>query len=508
MRKKLLALLMAFCLMLTMAPMAFAAEVPDTITLPNGEVREILSLDDIASEPRVLAEMDSTGLQVENGVIRITSVEDFVELSKEQDLCLAGYDLELDVEGKVLDLSSVNCTEWDGYLHYFYGDINGNNHVIKGLKDNCGLIYGYFGGTVKDLTVELDGAAAFLLFMPTTSTDRIYLDNIKTEGFVTLTGADQSNYSPFIFCSGYGGLTMTDCVNNAEISGDIYGSIFYGYYPLYTTEQGSQITYEFDGCINNANVVMRNASMFFGNPSTINSKLAAGTLDITIENCENNAIIRGTVSSHYFAPSLNSSDYDKNDADLSEMEASLTVVDEETGKAPVTVSETGSLAVGNALEDFTYSINEQNQITFNAPESETTIAKYVVSIGSYVKWWNTVAKEFDGSGDRYTVSEEITADSSESYTSTLKVFGFADSDFGSAGTRVNGLRTRTDGTNTYYQIVKYSDTDLYLGKYQRYATNAVNENGQPGGGCVEPQFVTVAALDSNGAVIDFAVASN
>ena len=509
MKKRALSLLMAFCLMLTLAPAAFATESEaDTITLPNGEVREILSLEDIASEPMALAETDSTGLQVENGVIRITSVADFVELSQNQDLCLSGYDLELDVEGKVLDLSSVSCTEWDGYLHYFYGDINGNNHVIKGLKDNRGLVYGYFGGTVKDLTFELDGAAAFLLFMPTSNTDRIYMDNIKTEGFVTLTGADQSNYSPFIFCSGYGGLTMTNCVNNAEISGDIYGSIFYGYYPLYTTEHGEQITYVFDGCVNNANVVMRNASMFFGNPSTINSKLSAGTLDVTIENCENNAVIRGTVSSHYFAPSLNSAEYSSSDAELIAMEESLTEADEVTGKAPVTVPENCGLAVGNALENFTYSINEENQITFNAPESEIAIAKYVVSVGSYVKWWDTVAQKFDGSGDRYTVSQEITATSADSYTSALKVLGFADSDFGNAGTRVNGLRTRTDGTNTYYQIIKYSDTNLYLGRYQRYATNAVDENGLPGGGCVEPQFITVAALDSNGAVIDFAVFSN
>lgn len=40
MKKRLLSLLMAMCLMATMVPAAFAADTdqPDTITLPNGEV--------------------------------------------------------------------------------------------------------------------------------------------------------------------------------------------------------------------------------------------------------------------------------------------------------------------------------------------------------------------------------------------------------------------------------------------------------------------------------------
>lgn len=47
MKKRILPLLMALCLTLSLVPMALAAEdQPDTITLPNGEVREIPTLEE------------------------------------------------------------------------------------------------------------------------------------------------------------------------------------------------------------------------------------------------------------------------------------------------------------------------------------------------------------------------------------------------------------------------------------------------------------------------------
>lgn len=509
MKKRVLSLLTALCLMLSLAPAAFAADrQPDTITLPNGEVREIPTLEDVANTPstaKLSAIAESNGLTATNNVITITSADDLVKLNGLQDLCLSNCTIELNTPTKVLDLSNINCPEWDGYLHYFYGNINGNGHTIKGFKNNCAFIYAFFGGVIKDLTLEFDGNAGQLVFMPSTNPVLTELNHIKTTGYVNLTGSDQSNYSPFIYCSGTGGLRMVDCTNEAEISGDIYGGIFYGYYPLYT----DGITYEFTRCVNNKNVVMRNAAMFFGNPSTVNDKLANNTLSLKISECENNAIIRGTVSAHYLAPSLNSVDHPASSTALIAKEAEIMA--NSGNKLPAAPSETlpCGLQVGNALTGFTYTIGEDKTITFTTP-SNAEIEKYVVSVSSYVCWWNTKENRFDGAGDRATVSQYIDANGSTTYTADLKYYGFADDDYGEAGDDICEYWTQTDGTNTYYTIKKYDETrpeTMPQEKYQVYATRNLNADGKPGNGCVDPQFVTVAAVKTDGTIIDFATAA-
>ncbi|MFQ9409745.1 MAG: hypothetical protein ACLR1T_00075 [Evtepia gabavorous] len=68
-----MSLLMAMCLMATMVPAAFAADTdqPDTITLPNGEVREIPTVE-FPDAPATLAEIDSSE------VVTIDSVSKFL----------------------------------------------------------------------------------------------------------------------------------------------------------------------------------------------------------------------------------------------------------------------------------------------------------------------------------------------------------------------------------------------------------------------------------------------
>lgn len=513
MKKRFLSLLMAFCLMLSLAPAAFAADdQPDTITLPNGEVREIPTLEE-AMNTATPAELSSgtevNGLNTVNGVIKINTMADFIALAGDQNTCLANNTIELNLPNKTLDLSDLPCAEWSGYLKYFYGNIDGNGHTVKGFKNNCALIYAYYGGTIKDLTLEFDGNAGQLIFMPTSNPVLTDLSHITTTGHVTLTGSDQSNYSPFIYCSGTGGLRMTDCTNEAKISGDIYGGIFYGYYPLYT----DNVSYEFTRCVNNANVVMRNAAMFFGNPTTINEKLANNALSLTITGCENNAIIRGTVSAHYLAPSLDGIGYPAASTALAAKETAIMADSTNTLPAAPTADQPCGLQTGNALTGFTYTIDADKSIHFTVPsggESSNSIAKYVVSVSSYVCWWNTVENRFDGAGDRATVVQEITANGSASYTADIKYYGFADDDYGTPGDDVNGLWTQTDGTNTYYTLEKYDEEDpssMPQEKYQVYATNNLNEAGAPGNGCVAPEFITVAAIKADGTVIDFATVS-
>ena len=138
MKKRLLSLLMAMCLMATMVPAAFAADTdqPDTITLPNGEVREIPTVE-FPDAPATLAEIDSSE------VVTIDSVSKFFEINKQPTNWYSGKTFEITAD---LDFTNSPApAEWDGYIKYFYGNMigkkaDGSAPVISGIPNNCALI--------------------------------------------------------------------------------------------------------------------------------------------------------------------------------------------------------------------------------------------------------------------------------------------------------------------------------------------------------------------------------
>ena len=517
MKKRLLYLLMAMCLMATMVPVAFAAETdqPDTITLPNGEVREIPTVE-FPDAPETLAEIDSSE------VVEIDSIKTFDGIPTTD--WYSGKTFKITTDLDLAD-STKTVEEWGGFIKYFYGNMigekaDGTTPVISGIPNNRGFIYGIVGGTIENLTfhhvvdntTDENGSASFITFMPTRMTGadmHLTMKNIKVTGNISLTGSDQSNYAPFVYAAPNAGLTMDGCVNDANITGSIYGSVFHGYYAL---NVGAGAPYEFINCVNNGNITMQYAGMFFGNSSSLEGKVGREELYLTIKDCKNTGVIRGTSGAKYFA------------APVSEFGNGMQAVENmikpvESGEVreattspyaiePVVLEGEGALCVGNELTGFKAELNG-NDVTVTCPSDDSKIAYYVVSVSTYTKLWDSTKNEFDGSTGRYTVSQKIDKNATEAgqkFVPELKVYGFADWNVGVANSYISV--DTTSGKETYL-VYEYNDELYYHMNNQKpgvgvtdYISNSV-ENGKPaGGGANAAEIVTVAAYREDGTMLE------
>lgn len=507
MKKRLLSLLMAMCLMATMVPAAFAADIdqPDTITLPNGEVREIPTVE-FPDTPATMAESDSSE------VVIIDSINKFDGITDAQ--WRSGKTFKITTNLNLAE-SSKTVAEWGGFIPYFYGKMigekaDGTAPVISGIPNNCGLIYGIVGGTIQNLTFAHDastenGSASFITFMPTTmngANHHLTMKDVKVTGSISLTGADQSNYAPFLYAAPRGGLTMEGCVNDASITGSIYGSVFHGYYPLF---YGVGAPYTFKDCVNNGDVTMQYAGMFFGNSSSVEGTVGSKQLHLTIEGCKNTGMIRGTSGAKYFAAPV--SEFGSGMQAVENMIKPLEAdeVREETQSPyaikPIIIEDDGALCEKNALEGFEAVLNG-NEVTVTRPENEADVDYYRISVSAYTYLWDNTNKIFDGSTDRYTVSQNIIKDATlgtPTFVPDLKVYGFADTGVG-----------EWDDFSGNYDVYKHGDTCYYwvpntpLGSgFTRYVSNKLNEAGAPAaGGTKAAEIVTVAAYKNDGTMID------
>lgn len=522
MKKRFLSLLMALCLTLTLAPAAFAVDSqPETITLPNGEVREI---EDVSTPetPMLLSEDDSVTAD-----ITISTVQEFDNVSRTD--WYSGKTIKI-TDDLNLSQSTKTPAEWGGFIQYFYGHLigekaDGSAPVISGIPNNCSLIYGIIGGTIENLEFahspsSENGAASFITFMPTTMDKVAYpltMRDVTVTGNISLTGSDQSNYSPFVYCVSAGGITMENCVNKANISGSIYGSVFYGYYPLYIT------SYKFDGCENYGDITMQYAGMFFGNSSTLETKLSNSDFNLTITGCANYGTIRGTSGASYLvAPVASGSIGTKANAvenvlnpDSSTTETGISnLAVSKLAKSREGVERIGSLFTGSALTGFAATLNSTSRVlTVTRPTDETTKAvdHYTVAISAYVNLWyagdDITDPGFYGT-DRYTVTQDISVDSlpelddsngtTSTFTPALRVYGFADSGAGgSAGAIAGNPMIVVNGT-LYYQVLNNDEES----DFSLYVSNEVDEDGPVGDGTKNAQIVTIAAYDEDGVMLD------
>lgn len=513
MKKRILSLLMALGLMLSLVPAAGAVgPQPDTITLPNGEVREIPTVER-PNAPATLAETDNSN------VVVIDSITKFDSISKTEWYSGKTFKITTDLN---LAESSKSVAEWGGYITYFYGNMigekaDGTTPVISGIPNNCSLIYGIVGGSIENLifahnaTAE-NGSASFITFMPTRMSNAVMhltMKNVKVTGSISLTGSDQSNYAPFLYAAPSGGLTMDGCVNDASITGSIYGSVFHGYYPM---NVGATAPYQFINCVNNGDVTMQYAGMFFGNSSSMEGKVGREELYLTIEGCKNNGVIRGTAGAKYFA------------APVSEFGSGMQTVEnmikpvgpgEVRGATtspyaiePVVLEGSGALCVGNELTGFSATLNGQD-VTVTCPSDDSEIDYYVISVSAYTKLWDSSKNAFDGSTGRYTVSQKINKSATtagQSFVPKLKVYGFADWNVGTADTSI--IVSTVSGTKIY-PVYKYNDERYYHMNNSvpgegltGYISNSV-ENGNPaGGGATAAEIVTVAAYQADGTMLE------
>ena len=298
---------------------------------------------------------------------------------------------------------------------------------------------------------------------------------------------------------------MIDCINNAEITSNTYGAIFYGYHPLYyKDDNGNAVEFLFDGCVNNADVSMGYASMFFGNPTGMEEAVANNEFDLTITNCDNNKNINGINSSHYLVPSINSTT----------LTTELAGLESEIQSNSSNKLDPQKLTTGGTLEGFTYSIDSDKKIDVTAPTDDENVSYYVVSVGSYFHLYSNDAnapRPYNGT-EQYVVTETIMAENLNAGVS-LKYYGIADANYGSAGTGIfcqispdyeyETYATRTNNDQTYYELPLLRNGALIDGFYRCYAqVNPTTK--EPVTGYANPAFINVTAYDDNGNVLGFA----
>lgn len=432
MRKKALSLLMALCLTATLAPAAFAAEDSTNAWAAIRETNdpEVVFVEDDLPESNVLAPISTvnlTGDGTKNNPYLINNENDFVEL------CIltrnyAGYiyvDLLADLDLTFCDVAAdiTGC-----YINYFDGVFNGNGHTIKGMEPDAYLFYQWHAGEIRDLTLDLQGQPSTLVgtsFRVTSVGDPVGYGETKLSDITVVSdepiqvdGPAYNNYSFFLYSSGpY--FTMEDCVNYADLSGDIYGSPFYGYYPLPLSDypEDGQITVT--NCVNHGNVSLRYAGFVFGNPTGLEDQR-----DVSISNLKNYGRFSGTESTHAFCSDANVSSIVssyENGGYFAQVEndilntSQMELFCDEQGCPHK--GQQGSFGKQADLTGFGIIRNEDMSFTINKPSSSDGIAYYEVTAFAYVQIFDDKTNEWLGTS-RIGMSQQFKSDA-ESMTTTL-----------------------------------------------------------------------------------------
>ena len=523
MKKRLLSLLMAVCLMFTLVPAAFAeGDGPDVLTLPNGDTYEIPDMelanaddvtpDDLAVRTEAISLMDAEEETVPDSgyagsgssadPYRVYSAKGLMNLGKDQ---FGGAKL---VASYVYLMNNINMDEvtleTDYVFYYFAGVIQsdpaliaaGTPAVIKGLPTGKELVYAWFLGTMGYFNIDLNGEASRLNWLPgmvggqylptSVQNVNVYSGSINDDAKrvpVNVAGADSmANYAPFVFTTG-GDFTMKNCANYADITTTSYGSVFYGYYPF--DEVG---TYTFTNCVNYGTVTMRHAAMFFGN----NTPFASGGANnafafhedltqnhIQFEGCKNEGKIRGTDSANLFATRAAGAD-------------AISDAYETYLRSSGVMTETSVELIGKDLGMKLYA-DAAGNLTMD-PSSDPSVDYYQVSVYTYVQAFTKDNNEYSWYGNaRYGTQERL---DNGNTTITLKKYGVCDyPDAVDVGQIEDLYVVSKDGVNYYW----LDNEKAYVAAGKEFYW-FVSRDRTPNG-IKTPDIVVLAAYSSDGTLL-------
>ena len=396
MKKKVLLLMASALLMLAMVPAAFAAdnERPLPETVPS------VSADTITTFADAAPLYPGAGTQKDPFIVEISTPEEFQTLATQCSKYTGKYyhvtlKNDLDVSQKGITQPS----EWGAYLNFFMGTFDGQGHTITGIPENRYLIYQIHNATIKNINLDLQGKAGTLLYYTfqinysdgTIDYGENTMSNITvvSDQTIQLTGNDQANYSPFLFATGpY--FTMDRCVNKADITGNTYAAVFYGYYQLPLNNPPTDNYLIFKDCVNYGDVNLRYAGLVFGNPTGLGDNR-----HITIDNMKNYGEIRGTESAHFFSSDAGNKDLYNKGTYYNRQENELDPKDS-TGQPSLTspmrqtdevTKKTGNLLIGQPIQDLgleVVNVDGLNLYKVIIPENIKNDYTYKVTAYKYV----------------------------------------------------------------------------------------------------------------------------
>lgn len=532
MKKRFFSLLMAFCLMLSLVPSALAAErQPDTIVGPNGKVYEIpdvtIADDSVPATANgrtainmntVSATYGGTGTATDPYTVSSAQALWDLAVDKFSSSTIRYSYVEITDDIDLSQDDSLWPAEWDGYFKYFYGKLYGATVTkpvknadgatgtetrpakITGLPSNCFLIYGWCGGSIENLTIDPNGEAGILTFYPC-SVGGKYLGftakniTVRSNEKINLTGDDQANYCPLIYSTG-GNFLMEDCTVDVDISGNTYGSLFYGYYPI----DPSESVCTFRRCVNEGTLNLRHAGMFFGNNSAFTGNkadyFAIENGKIIFDDCDNRGFIYGTDSASIFS-ARPSGDPDN----ISDYYDATFGPDSDKVRVPEESCEIKSLTLDMELrqgQDGSLTIMPNHAALPDGVE----IGSYSVSVYTYLGWYlKTETGEYLQDGcNRYGAKEIIPASevATEGTQATLKAYGVCDFPVSTEGLTIQ------DTTIGNLDWVSYNGTYYYWVDPKIPAVSGDLDwyyfVGKPGNPSIEPtpDIVKLSAYDTNG----------
>lgn len=507
MKKRLLSMIMALCLMFTTSPtILFAKDTSDTIIGPNGQVYEIQDFnldqeDVVANDATVIPQSEHlySGAGTKSDPYMVTTAQALQQLGNDK---FNGNNVTysyIQIVGNI-DLSTVEKPEeWNGYFKNFYGELYGAdpNAKITGIANNCFLITNWGGGVIRDLTIDPAGQAGLLTFVPARINGKFgefKLENVTVSSNQTINldqGDNQANYAPFIY-AGAGQFTMENCVSDVDIVGTTYGSIFHGYYPMDTNG-----TYVFRNCVNKGDLTMRHAAMFFGNNTPFHGNDSAYSFDATnmesnriqFYDCKNEGKIHGTQSANIFATRAAA-----NGGEDKISESYEEYFQEQGFKDHDLVQ-----VIGKDLGMKLYYDDAGNLSMSEATSDLDKIAEYTVSVYSYVTRYAEMNGELIPDGtDRLGAREVI---SGKDAPISLKYYGLCDYPMDTEGLTFDGTMIHD------IPIVKYNETPYYWVNSEdshpegdRMIHFYVGTPDQPATQA-KPDLVELTAYDASGTVL-------
>lgn len=510
MKKKVLLLMASALLMLAMVPAAFAADnEPDTITRPDGVEVPIPTVTLAENnDKQTFADTDIRGEGTKDRPYLVASEEELLNLAKSKFNGSSVTYSYVKIEDDITLTSKTAPAEWGAYFNYFYGEIYGadiidpDTHeqrqvIIKGLENNCFLINYWCGGSIYNLTVDPNGNAGCLTFIPARFSDgyrSFTIDNVNmvSEKAVELKQGDiQANYALYVY-AGAGEFNMKNCTSNVDIIGTSYGSVFHGYYPM-----DSSGHYTFTDCINKGDVTMRHAAMFFGNNSAFTDmapdayKFNTDTTKNRIQfvNCKNEGHIYGTQTANIFATRAASNGGNDPTSDAYEKYLS------EIGCKPQ-----DSVAVIGKDLGMTLTYDEQGNLSMTeVPDENVKVKKYVVSVYNYVSEYKQLGDTFVNVGtNRIGFKETLVPKNTNNIS--LKYYGLCDYPDGTVGMELVNLIPGIDVAkynNEYYYWLDNGAEHSINGEKHFYYVNKPNQPGVTN----KPDLVTLTAYSESGTLL-------
>ncbi len=368
----------------------------------------------------------------------ISSASQLTELNGKRDVYV---ELTQDI-----DLSQVIATDagdwYDFYITDFSGTIDGKGHKLYNFGYNTAFIGNFYGGELKNLTLEANENPCGLVFNGDKGGTYNYTD-INLTGYVKY--STDNNNEALLMTYASGDVTLTRVHNSADIESPTYNGLFIGYSPFENSN------YMLDSCTYSGDAIMKEPGIVFANGSYISHLLGdEPSSTLTVENCEISGTILGTSAKpHYLSCVSFPSD------------GSANALEAEVANG---FTKTGTIDKTTPLTGYSFELNSGGKLRITVTDENSQIGSFQVVSKKYATMY--LPSGINAGTQLVNVSETIPVKAgTTTYYSSLGKIQFYDGTDGELGTTgINGSLkiTKKDGKIGYLlSNLKLNDSYVY-----------------------------------------------